>query len=101
VGLEVVEPSHPALRHLGARWRWYDEIYQLRDLRSDARVLLRVAESADSPPPAFGSPLSWCFDEGAGRVFSTALGHFPAAWESPEFLRFIAGGLAWALGEGD
>lgn len=101
VGLDVVEPSHPALRHLGARWRWYDEIYQLRDLRADARVLLRVAESGDSLPPAFGSPLSWCFDEGAGRVFSTALGHFPAAWESPEFLRFIAGGLAWALGEGD
>jgi type 1 glutamine amidotransferase len=64
-------------------------------------VLLRVAESADGRSPAFGSPLSWCFDEGAGRVFSTALGHFPAAWESPEFLRFVAGGLAWALGEGD
>jgi type 1 glutamine amidotransferase len=101
VGLEVVEPGHPALCHLDAQWRWYDEIYQLRDLRSDARVLLRVRESADGPSPAFGSPLSWCFDEGAGRVFSTTLGHFPAAWESPEFLRFVAGGLAWALGEGD
>jgi uncharacterized protein len=101
VGLEVLEPGHPALRHLGVRWRWYDEIYRLRDLRSDARVLLRVAANADGPPSAVGFPLSWCFGEGAGRVFSTALGHFPAAWESPEFLRFVAGGLAWALGEGD
>ncbi len=100
-GLEVVEPDHPALCHLGATWRWYDEIYRLRDLRSDARVLLRVAEGADGKPPAFGSPLSWCFEEGGGRVFSTTLGHFPTAWESPEFLRFVAGGLAWTLGEGD
>jgi type 1 glutamine amidotransferase len=64
-------------------------------------VLLQVDQSADGRPPAFGSPLSWCFDEGAGRVFSTTLGHFPTAWESPEFLRFVAGGLTWALGEGD
>jgi type 1 glutamine amidotransferase len=101
VGLEVMEPGHPALRHLGRTWRWYDEIYRLRDLRSDARVLLRVAEDAGGPPAAVGLPLSWCFEEGAGRVFSTALGHFPAAWESPGFLRFVAGGLAWTLGEGD
>ena len=26
-------------------WRWHDEVYQFRDLRPDARVLLRVPES--------------------------------------------------------
>jgi type 1 glutamine amidotransferase len=31
-------------------------------------------------------------------VFSTSLGHFPSAWESPPYLRHLAGGLAWALG---
>jgi type 1 glutamine amidotransferase len=104
VRLEVLERDHPATRHLGPEWRWHDEVYQFRDLRADARVLLRVApgeldlDVAGARPPDFGYPLSWCFTEGAGRVFSTSLGHFPGAWESPAYLRHLAGGLAWALG---
>jgi hypothetical protein len=34
-------------------------------------------------------------------VFSTSLGHFPYAWEQPPYLRHLAGGLSWVLGEGD
>jgi type 1 glutamine amidotransferase len=103
--MEVRDPTHPAVAHLGTTWAWHDEVYQFRDLRPDARVLLEIdptrldlsREGAIRPP--FGFPLSWCFSEGQGRVFSTSLGHFPAAWESPSFLRHVAGGLAWALGE--
>ena len=51
----------------------------------------------DVTEPAFGFPLSWCADEGRGRVFTTALGHFPACWESNAFLAHVAGGLTWAL----
>jgi type 1 glutamine amidotransferase len=107
VTLEVCEPSHPALAHLGPTWRWRDEVYQFRDLRPDARVLLRVdpAELDLTRPGVveqpFGFPLSWCFTEGKGRVFSTSLGHFPAACESQAYLRHLAGGLAWALGAGE
>jgi type 1 glutamine amidotransferase len=107
VALDVLEPEHPATRHLGSEWSWHDEVYQFRDLRDDARVLLEVrkgqldfgARGAKQPP--FGFPLSWCFTEGDGRVFSTSLGHFPGAWESPAYLQHLAGGLAWALGEGE
>lgn len=28
--LDVLVPDHPALAHLGATWRWYDEIYRFR-----------------------------------------------------------------------
>ena len=107
VTLRVCEPSHPALAHLGGTWRWHDEVYQFRDLRPDARVLLEVDEAGldlgapGAVRPEFGFPLAWCFTEGAGRVFSTSLGHFPAAWESVTFLRHLAGGLAWALGDGE
>jgi type 1 glutamine amidotransferase len=55
-------------------------------------------DSAPDPEPAH--PLSWCFTEGSGRVFSTSLGHFPHAWESPDYLRHLAGGLDWALAGG-
>jgi type 1 glutamine amidotransferase len=107
VTVDVVEPDHPATRHLSSTWRWRDEVYQFRDLRSDARVLLRARSielDQDAPgakQPAFGYPLSWCFTEGAGRVFYTSLGHFPGAWETPVYLRHLAGGLAWSLGEGE
>jgi len=102
--LDVVDGGHPATAHLGRTWRWRDEVYQFRDLRPDARVLLRVPEPqldlnvTGAKRPPFGFPLSWCFAEGQGRVFSTSLGHFPSAWESPAYLRHVAGGLAWALG---
>ena len=107
VTLDVVDQDHPATRHLGPSWPWRDEVYMFRDLRPDARVLLRARPDEldqDAPgasEPAFGYPLSWCFSEGDGRVFSTSLGHFPAAWENPVYLRYLAGGLAWALGEGE
>jgi len=104
--LDVLEPDHPALRHLGDTWDWHDEVYQFRDLRADARVLLQVPDkeldlsAPGAHRPSFGFPLSWCFTEGDGRVFSTTLGHFPGACESVDYLRHLAGGLAWAMGEG-
>jgi type 1 glutamine amidotransferase len=101
---DVLDATHPACAHLGDAWPWHDEVYQFRDLRPDARVLLRVPDdeldlsAPGAHRPSFGYPLAWCFEEGAGRVFSTSLGHFPAAWESPAYLRHLQGGLTWALG---
>lgn len=101
--IDVVDPDHPATAHLGARWEWHDEVYLFRELDPDARVLLAVADgSLDlSVPggrrPLHGWPLAWCRQDGAARTFYTALGHFPAAWESPAFLRHLDGGLSWLL----
>jgi type 1 glutamine amidotransferase len=100
---DVCDTTHPACAHLGDAWQWHDEVYQFRDLRADAQVLLRVRDgeldltASGARPPEFGYPLAWCFREGAGAVFSTSLGHFPGAWESPAYLRHLAGGLTWAL----
>jgi type 1 glutamine amidotransferase len=100
---DVLDTDHPACAHLGTTWQWHDEVYQFRDLRPDARVLVRVRdgeldlEVPGARPPSFAYPLAWCFTEGDGRVFSTSLGHFPGAWESPAYLRHLAGGLEWLL----
>ncbi len=100
---DVLDDAHPAVAHLGDAWEWHDEVYQFRDLRPDARVLLQVRDgqldltAPGARAPSFGYPLAWCFAEGTGRVFSTSLGHFPTAWESPDYLRHLAGGLEWAL----
>jgi type 1 glutamine amidotransferase len=106
VVLDVLEPDHPATAHLGGTWAWRDEVYQFRDLRADARILLRVPQdqldlhAPGAAPPPFGYPVAWCFTEGDGRVSSTSLGHFPGAWESPAYLQHLSGSLAWALGDG-
>jgi type 1 glutamine amidotransferase len=101
--VEVTDPHHPATRVLPEHWSWHDEVYLFRDLREDADVLLRVAPGQldmsvkGARIPECGLPLAWCHKEGEGRVFSTSLGHFPSAWESPVFLGFVAGGLGWIL----
>jgi hypothetical protein len=105
--IDVVDGTHPSTEHLGPVWRWHDEVYLFRDLRPDARVLLRVAEGQldmsvpGARRPPIGFPLAWCFTEGSGRVFYSALGHFPGAWETLDYLRHLQGGLAWVLGHGD
>ncbi len=104
--LDVLEPTHPAVAHLGPTWHWHDEVYQFRELRPDARVLLAARPDElgldggqpGAVEPGREYPLSWSFTEGAGRVFSTSLGHFPHAWETPDYLRHLAGGLAWLTG---
>jgi type 1 glutamine amidotransferase len=99
--IDVVDAEHPATAHLGATWQWTDEIYLFRSLRPDARVLLRLGEGQVdlSVPggrvPDCGFPLAWCHSEEEGRTFYSALGHFPGAWETPAYLRHLAGGLAW------
>ena len=105
--VEVREKDHPATAHLGARFAWHDEVYLFSPLRADATVLLQVAEAEDeldmtvagARRPSHGFPLCWCHRQGRGRVFYTALGHFPAAWETPDYLAHLAGGLGWLLRE--
>ncbi len=100
--IDVADGDHPATAHLGPTWSWRDEVYLFRELRPDARVLLRLAEGQVdlSAPggrvPECGFPLAWCHDRD-GRTFYTALGHFHGAWETPTYLRHLAGGLDWLL----
>jgi uncharacterized protein len=99
--IDVIDTGHPATAHLGPQWDWRDEVYLFRDLRPDARVLLRLAEDQvdlsvpEGRVPECGFPLAWCIEDGAARSFYTALGHFHLAWELPVYLRHLAGGLAW------
>lgn len=105
--VEVADGEHPSTAHLGATWTWRDEVYLFRALRPDARVLLRLApdqldmSTPGARVPDCGYPLAWCVeDPGGSRSFYTALGHFHSAWETPTYLRHLAGGLSWLLAPG-
>ena len=99
--IEVADRAHPATAHLPDPWPWHDEIYLFEGLRPDSKILLQVdpAQLDMTAPgarlPVGGLPLAWCHTEDRGRTFYSALGHFPAAWESPAFLAHLLGGLRW------
>ncbi|MEV7152576.1 ThuA domain-containing protein [Streptomyces sp. NPDC093084] len=94
----VEDPGHPATRRLPSVWDFTDEWYDFRDSpRGRVRVLLRADESSyEGGAMGEDHPLAWCREQGAGRVFFTALGHAPEAYRDPVFLAHLHGGLAWA-----
>ncbi|MEU5345721.1 ThuA domain-containing protein [Streptomyces sp. NPDC020766] len=98
-GKAVVEDrDHPATRHLPAVWEFTDEWY---DFRTNPRGSVRVLVSADESSYEGGGmgddhPLVWCREQGAGRVFYTALGHASEAYGDPAFRQHLLGGIGWA-----
>ncbi|WP_416978308.1 ThuA domain-containing protein [Streptomyces sp. T028] len=98
-GKAVIEDhGHPATRHLPTVWDFTDEWY---DFRASPRGRVRVLAGADESSYEGGGmgadhPLVWCREEGAGRVFYTALGHASEAYRDPDFLAHLRGGIAWA-----
>jgi type 1 glutamine amidotransferase len=95
----VADSLHPATRELPPIWRHTDEWYEFRMQPKNVHVLLRVDEKsymggATGPD----HPLAWCHTPSGARSFYTALGHPPAAWRDPTFLKHIEGGLRWAAG---
>ncbi|GAB7105216.1 ThuA domain-containing protein [Streptomyces phaeofaciens JCM 4814] len=97
----IEDPDHPATGHLPAVWDFTDEWY---DFRAGPRGRVRVLLSADESSYEGGGmgddhPLAWCREQGAGRVFYTALGHAAQAYRDPRFLAHLRGGLTWATAE--
>ena len=101
--VDVCDTDHPATRMLPQPWAMTDEVYLFRDLRPDAQILLTANANSLSMDvtgarvPSHGLPLAWCFQHASGRVFYSALGHFPEAYEDVNFLGHLRGGLLWLL----
>ncbi len=99
----VEAPSHPAVAHLGLRYRVFDEIYRFtRNNRGDVTPLLTLDRYPDDGLDRAGQPgdlpLAWTGAHGQGRVFYTALGHRDELWNDAAFQRHVVGGLRWAIG---
>ncbi|MGW6890916.1 ThuA domain-containing protein [Streptomyces chartreusis] len=98
-GRAIVEDrEHPATRHLPAVWDFVDEWYDFRtNPRGSVRVLARADESSyEGGGMGEDHPLVWCREQGAGRVFYTALGHASEAYDDPDFRAHVLGGIDWA-----
>ncbi|MFC8240311.1 ThuA domain-containing protein [Streptomyces chartreusis] len=98
-GRAIVEDrEHPATRHLPAVWDFVDEWYDFRtNPRGSVRVLARADESSyEGGGMGEDHPLVWCREQGAGRVFYTALGHASEAYDDSDFRTHLLGGVDWA-----
>jgi type 1 glutamine amidotransferase len=73
--------THPSVMRLPATFGTTDEIYAESKVRVDNQVVLTCVSSGASPPTM--RPISYVREEGAGRVFYTALGHPDVVWTAP------------------
>lgn len=102
VRLRVEQPTHSIAAPFASNPEIDEEIYQFKNFR---RAPLDVVLSLDlaSVDAAKGQrtdgdyALAWTRAWGAGRVFYTALGHGPSAWNDPRFLAHLENGIDWAL----
>ena len=97
--------QHPACAHLGDEWEWHDEVYQFRDLRPDAQVLLRVRDGEldlgrrRRPPARVRLSAGVVLHRGRRAACSRrASVTSRRRGNRPTYLRHLAGGLGWALG---
>jgi type 1 glutamine amidotransferase len=92
------QPGRVATRDLPPVWDFTDEWYDFRTSpRGTVRVLARADESSyEGGGMGEDHPLVWCREQGAGRVFYTALGHAAEAYADPDFLAHLRGGVQWA-----
>ncbi len=106
--IDVEDPDHPAARHLAPSWRIVEEFYQFREFsRSKVRVLMTLdTRSVDLSRPGVNRTdgdfaLAWVREYGRGRVFYTALGHFPETWQDRRFQISLREALLWLARETD
>jgi uncharacterized protein len=98
----VADPAHPAVSHLGARYRVFDEIYRFKqNNRSSVTPLLTLdhypADGLANAGQAGDLPLAWAKSHGTGRVFYTALGHRIELWQDARFQQHVLGGIRSVL----
>jgi type 1 glutamine amidotransferase len=83
--------NHPSVAMLPASFAVTDEIYYFTKFAADNTVVLRCGSDK--------RPISWVRNEGAGRVFYTALGHADASWTMPPLVDgHVIPALLWTIG---
>lgn len=110
VKLKVEDPKHPAAAPFANGEEITDEIYIFRDApysRDNLHVILSVAPDSEFPParaanqarPDGDYAISWCKEQGKGKVFYTSLGHPKDTWKDPKFQEHLFNGIKWATGQ--
>ena len=105
VVIKPEDPKHPVNACFGGKlFTIKDEIYISREpySREKVRVIASLDLSRMEDPqkrPDKDYAVSWVRAYGKGRVFYTTLGHEPATYWNPIFLRHLLAGVQFAIGD--
>jgi len=105
VAIKIDDPDHPVNAPLGGKtWRIRDEVYLFSKpySRKKLRVLLSLDLTETKDPGKRADKdyaISWVRRYGKGRVFYCTLGHCPATYWNPTFLKHILAGIQFATGD--
>lgn len=110
VKLKCEDPKHPAAAGLVDGAIYEDEIYIFQDAtadRSKIHVIWSIEKGNFDAAAGKGSRkdadylISWCKNEGKGKIFYTSLGHQKKVWQDEKFQKHLLGGMKWALGQAE
>ena len=108
IKVKVEDPKHPAAAGFEDGMAYQDEMYIFRDApfsRERLHIILSIGEWTntklnDGQRRKDGDyAISWCREEGKGKVFYTSFGHDPKVWADERFQKHLFGGLKWVTGQ--
>ncbi len=104
-----LNPGHPMAAGLPAEWRLSDEWYSFatNPRSAGAKVLATLDEDSYHPVGHGGQdlrmgdhPIAWTKCVGKGRMFYSAIGHLPAAYSDPNYVRMLENAVRWVADTG-
>ncbi len=99
--VDVTDKNHLASKDLPGRWERTDEWYNYKSIYSDLKVLAYLDESSyQGGINGSNHPIAWYHQYDGGRAFYTGMGHTDESYSEPLFLKHLAGGIKYAMGDG-
>lgn len=97
--INVIDKSHPAASFLPDKWERFDEWYNYKSVQPDIKVLANLDETTyEGGKMGDTHPFVWYHEYDGGRAFYTGGGHTKESYSDPLFLRHLAGGIKYAIG---
>jgi type 1 glutamine amidotransferase len=108
ITVNVEDSKHPAAAGFTDGMAYRDEMYVFRPApysRDRLHIILSIDKGSFSPGAKLTRQdddyaISWCREEGKGKVFYTSFGHDKKVWQDADhFQKHLLGGLKWATGQ--
>lgn len=95
--VNVVEPNHPLLRGVPAKFTLKDELYHFEHDAGGSAI--KVLATAHSPADNKDYPQVFTVDQTKGRVVGITLGHDAAAHEHAAYIQLLRNAVFWSAGK--
>ena len=83
----TIKSSHTSTEGLAESWTQNDDLIDFSSISEGSEVILNIGDK----------PVSWTREEGKGKLFLTAAGGTIESFKNENFVKHVAGGIAYAL----